>query len=111
MTAVAVDERSGTRRFEPPPHRPSWVVHLQPGTAILVERHSQYYVRLSAEATEIALLLARTGNLEQVATALAAVGGRSGVESAAKLADRLGANQFTAAWSKGLLGDDVRVTG
>ena len=111
MTPVAVDERSGTRRFEPPPYRPSWVVHLQPGTAILVERHSQYYVRLSAEATEIALLLARTGNLEQVAAALAAVGGRSGVESAAMLADRLGANQFTAAWSKGLLGDDVRVTG
>ena len=110
MAAVAVGEDTDHRPFAPPPHRPSWVVHLQPGTAILVERHSQYYVRLSAEATEIALLLARTTDLDRVAAVLAASGGR-GSQPAAPLADRLDANQFTAAWKKGLLGDDLRVTG
>ncbi|MCA1570117.1 MAG: sporulation killing factor system radical SAM maturase [Acidimicrobiales bacterium] len=110
MTAVAIGEDAGAPRYESPPYRPTWVLHLQPGTAILVERHSQYYVRLSAEATEIALLLARTGNLEQVATILAASGGQKWRDGG-ELADRLGANQFTAAWRDGLLGDDLRVTG
>lgn len=111
VTDVAVGEGTGPRRFEPAPYRPSWVVHLQPGTAILVERHSQYYVRLSAEATEIALLLARTGNLDQVAAVLDAVAGRDGCGVATRLAERLDANEFTAAWRKGLLGDDLRITG
>ena len=109
MTAAAVDGRGGPRRFEPPPYRPSWVLHLQPGSAILVERNSQYYVRLSAEATEIALLLARTGDLDRVATILGAGGGGWG--EGPQLAERIGANPFTAAWRDGLLGDDLRITG
>lgn len=107
--AVAVHDGASARSVEPPSYRPSWIVHLQPGTAILVERHSQYYVRLSAEATEIALLLARTGDLANVATILAATGRSE--PGGTELADRLGANQFTAAWADGLLGDDLRVSG
>jgi sporulation killing factor system radical SAM maturase len=110
VTTGAVEGRTGPRRFEPPPYRPTWVLHLQPGSAILVERHSQYYVRLSAEATEIALLLARTGDLDRVGIILAVAGSdRQGDE--AELGERIQANPFTAAWRDGLLGEDLRVTG
>ena len=105
MTAVALDGEVGPRPLDPPPFRPSWVLHRQPGAAILVERNSQYYVRLSPEAVEIALLLARTGDLDRVAVI------RAAPESSADLARQLAANPFTAAWSKGLLGNDLRVTG
>ncbi|HEX2274717.1 MAG TPA: sporulation killing factor system radical SAM maturase [Acidimicrobiales bacterium] len=109
-TAVADGPGTGPQPVEPPPYRPTWVLHLQPGSAILVERHSQYYVRLSAEATEIALLLARTADLERSGRVLAAVGG-PGDGGGAPLGDRLAPNPFTAAWARGLLGDDLRVTG
>lgn len=111
MTAVRADQADRPSAYTPPPYRPSWVLHLQPEAAILVERNSQYYVRLSAEATEIALLLARTGDLDKVATVLGAVTGRDGRADGAALAALLGANAFTAAWKTGLLGDDLRVTG
>lgn len=108
--AAPFDSRSRHRPFEPPPYRPSWVLHLQPGGAVLVERHSQFYVRLTTEATEMALLLSRTGDLTRVGAVLAALGRRDG-EGIAGLSRRLEANPFTAAWPKGLLGDDIRISG
>ena len=107
---AAPGAEGGGRAFEPPPYRPAWVLHHQPGGAILVERRSQYYVRLSAEATEIALLLARTADLDRVGAILSAIG-RHGSEDGTALAGRLSANPFTAAWLAGLLGDDLRITG
>ncbi|MEV3092713.1 hypothetical protein ABNC90_08045 [Paenibacillus larvae] len=46
---------------------PEFFIHLQPQGALLVEKRSMYYFRLSGEAVEIALLLARNKSIRRTA--------------------------------------------
>lgn len=49
---------------------PEFYIHLQPHSALLVEKNSMYYFRLSGEAVEIALLLSKNKSLHKTAKVL-----------------------------------------
>ncbi len=62
-------------------NRHCWAVHLQPCGALLVERTTLFYARLSGRGAELALYLASTGTAAGTADVLAHVYGERQLES------------------------------
>ncbi|WP_245630374.1 sporulation killing factor system radical SAM maturase [Amphibacillus sediminis] len=75
---------------------PEFYIHLQPHSALLVERKSMYYFRLSGEAVEIALLLAKNRSLAKTAQILSVIKGETITEQ--DLVARLEAHPITETW-------------
>lgn len=90
---------------------PNWGIHFHPAGPLFVDRNSLFFVRLSAEATRVALQLARTGDLGKAARLRA-----PGDPSAARvieveLREALATHPVTASWLEGELDSGLRVTG
>ncbi|MBM7541074.1 sporulation killing factor system radical SAM maturase [Amphibacillus cookii] len=75
---------------------PEYYIHLQPHSALLVERKSMYYFRLSGEAVEIALLLAKNKSVAKTAQVLSIM--KKETISEQDLTDQLAAHPITEAW-------------
>lgn len=88
-----------------------WSLHLQPAGALLVERNSLAYFRLSGRAAELALAVVRTGSFEGAARVQSARYGRPLSEVQAALRRELAEHPLTAKWSEGILGSALPVTG
>lgn len=81
---------------------PEFFIHLQPQGALLVEKRSMYYFRLSGEAVEMALLLARNKSVRRTANILSIAKGRKITEQ--DLLDQLSAHPLTDTWKNGIGG-------
>jgi sporulation killing factor system radical SAM maturase len=79
---------------------PEFFLHLQPQGALLVEKRSMYYFRLSGEAVEIALLLARNKSIKKTAKILSLT---KGIEITEKdLLNKLTSHPLTETWKYGI---------
>lgn len=87
------------------------MVHLQPGGVLLVDPLSQFYLRLTQEGAELALLLARTNDLDRTAVTRSCVTGERVEDVRSRLARMLEAQPTTTGWASGFLGDQLHVTG
>ena len=90
---------------------PEWAVHLQPCGALLVDRRSLFYFRLSGRGIELALEVARTGSVDGAARIESCLTGTPVPQIEDELRSTLEAHPVTAAWKDGLLGTSLRVTG
>ncbi|ARF68113.1 sporulation killing factor system radical SAM maturase [Paenibacillus larvae subsp. pulvifaciens] len=81
---------------------PEFFIHLQPQGALLVEKRSMYYFRLSGEAVEIALLLARNKSIRRTANILSMTKGSKITEE--DLLAQLSAHPLTDTWKNGIEG-------
>lgn len=77
-------------------YQSEFYIHLQPNGALLVEKRSMYYFRLSGEAVEIALLLAKNQSLQKTASILSMVKKRKITEE--ELIVMLEAHPITNTW-------------
>lgn len=84
-------------------------VHLQPHGALLVDRKSMFYYRLSGRGVQLALLLAENNSLQKTARIWEIVTKEE--MSADKLKEELSTHPFTAAWTEGLLDKRLMITG
>lgn len=91
------------------PLKPELTVHLQPHSAIILDRKSMYYVRLSGRGVQLAMLLAKNGSLAKTARIWEIYTKES--TDAAELAAELESHPFTAAWKEGLLEQPLMITG
>ncbi len=109
----AANNQPATPRVEGTADRsgPAWGVHLQPTGAIFVDRLSLYYARLTGEAYELALQLARTGSLRDTARIQSRLQRRPIEQLEIELARALGGHPLTASWLDGELSAPLRVTG
>lgn len=87
-----------------------WGLHLQPCGALLVERTSLFYARVSSLGAVLALHLATSGSVDRTATVISALG-----EGAPVVADDLRRwledTPATRGWESALAGRSLRVTG
>ena len=68
MARIQIGGEPARPLVEPPArHTPEWAVHLQPCGALLVDRTTLYYLRVSGRAARLALQIARTGSVEGAA--------------------------------------------
>ncbi|WP_062196887.1 sporulation killing factor system radical SAM maturase [Massilibacterium senegalense] len=77
-------------------YKSEFYLHLQPHGALLVDKKSMYYFRLSGEAVEIALILAKNQSLEKTARILSTVKERKITED--DLIYMLDAHPITKVW-------------
>ncbi|MGG4146946.1 sporulation killing factor system radical SAM maturase [Paenibacillus algorifonticola] len=89
-------------------YEPSYFLHLQPDGAMLVERNSMYYFRLSGTAAQLALLLAKTKSVEKTAKVWSNINGIP--FSTEQLVHELNQHPLTESWMQGALGT-LRLTG
>jgi sporulation killing factor system radical SAM maturase len=87
-----------------------WALHLQPCGALLVERTSLFYARLSGVGATVALHLATTGDVARTAAVL------NGLEGGEELSEDdlrrwLDSQPATRGWEAALAGRPLRVTG
>jgi len=90
------------------PYEPSYFLHLQPEGAILVERNSMYYFRLSGSAAQLALLIAKTKSVEKTANIWSTI--NEVKFSTNELINELSQHPLTYSWMKGALGN-LQLTG
>ncbi|MEU8114230.1 sporulation killing factor system radical SAM maturase [Micromonospora sp. NPDC048947] len=107
LSHASGDSVAGTA--DPPP--PDWGVHLQPVGGLLVDRNSLNYVRLSSEALEIALQLARTRSVVRTARIRAGTSRRDPDEVQAEMVEALSGSWLTSSWLNGALDQPLRVSG
>lgn len=91
------------------PGSPDWAVHFQPHGAILLDRNSMYYFRLSGRGIELALLMARNRSVSKTSRIWKLVTGED--TDAGRLGAELDAHPFTAAWKEGLFNKPLTITG
>jgi len=89
-------------------YNPDYFIHLQPDGAMLVERNTMYYYRLSGVATQLALLLSKTKSLKKTASIWANMNGITYSEE--QLIHELDMHPLTESWKDGVL-DKLRLTG
>lgn len=91
-----------------------WCLHLQPNGALLVERYSQYYLRLGAKGSEMLLLLSRNVGSDavgRVARVLALADDREVEVVRRECADALAKQPVTKMWTDETSFTRLRVTG
>ncbi|MGW4500323.1 sporulation killing factor system radical SAM maturase [Micromonospora sp. NPDC004336] len=110
MTSAVAAEAVATPPVPEAP-LPDWGIHLQPVGGLLVDRRSLNYLRLSGEALEIALQLARTGSLTRTARVRAGLSGRDPAVVEAELVDALGGWGVTRSWLAGGIDRPLRISG
>lgn len=88
-----------------------WAVHLQPCGALLVERTTLFYARLSGRGAELALYLASTGSAAGTADVLAHVYGEPQPDSPESIRRALATHPASQRWEELLAGQPVRITG
>jgi len=93
------------------PSGAAWGIHLQPTGAIFVDRLSLYYARLTGDAYELALQLARTGSLRDTTRIQSRLRRRPVEQLEIELAGALGGHPLTASWLDGELSAPLRVSG
>lgn len=115
MTATVAGTRSpdpdrehSERSTEPPDN---WGIHLQPSGGIFVDRTSLYYVRMSGLALELALQLARTGTVDELARLRSRLDREPVADTRRHLDALLGSHPITQSWQDGALAGGIRVTG
>ncbi|WP_232274391.1 sporulation killing factor system radical SAM maturase [Paenibacillus sp. 481] len=84
-------------------------IHLQPNGALLLDKKSMFYFRLSGKAAQLALLLSKNGSLKKTARVWEIIS--SELLSEQQLSDELGNHPFTSLWKEGLLDKPLLVTG
>jgi len=101
-----------TKSIEPRPavEELDWALHLQPCGALLIERTSLFYARLSSTGAALALHLATTGSVERTTDVLNALEPGEPL-SADDLRFWLESEPSTQGWEPMLSGRSLRVTG
>lgn len=85
------------------------VLHLQPNGAILLDRKSMVYFRLSSKGAQIALLMARTNSVEKTAKIWEVISQEK--MEASRLSAELDMHPFTALWKEGIFEGALQLTG
>ncbi|REJ26032.1 MAG: sporulation killing factor system radical SAM maturase [Bacillaceae bacterium] len=88
---------------------PEFAIHFQPHGAILLDRKSMFYFRLSGRGTELALMLAKNNSVQKTARIWEILSKEKVSEE--ELNNELDSHPFTSAWKKGLLNHPLMITG
>ena len=89
----------------------NWVLHLQPDGALLVDRSSLFYVRLSGIAAELALQFSRAGGLDEVAQVRSILDNEDEQSAHTLLKELLGLHPVTQEWLDGKLNSHLHTSG
>lgn len=85
------------------------VVHLQPNGAIMLDKKSMYYFRMSSVGIQLAMLLSKTQSIEETAKIWGLVSGHPFTVD--DFNTYLDSHPFTSAWKTGLLDNPLPLTG
>ncbi|MFJ5965795.1 sporulation killing factor system radical SAM maturase [Bacillus sp. NPDC093026] len=88
---------------------PELAIHLQPHGAVMIDRKSMYYFRLSGRGAQLAFLLSKNKDLAKTARIWEIV--KKEELTADQLRDELSAHPFTEAWTQGLLDRPIQISG
>lgn len=88
---------------------PELAVHLQPHGAVMIDRKSMFYFRLSGRGAQLAFLLSKNKNHHKTARIWEIM--KKEEMSADQLKEELSAHPFTEAWTEGLLDQPLHVSG
>lgn len=115
MTATVAGQRppeQDPEHTEPSTAPPdNWGIHLQPNGGIFVDRTSLYYVRMSGLALELALQLARTGTVADLARLRSRLDREPLADTRRYLDTLLSGHPITQSWADGALSGGIRVSG
>ncbi|MCC9089562.1 MULTISPECIES: sporulation killing factor system radical SAM maturase [Bacillus] len=88
---------------------PELAIHLQPHGAVMIDRKSMYYFRLSGRGAQLAFLLSKNKDLRKTARIWEIV--KKEELTADQLREELSAHPFTEAWTQGLLDQPIQFSG
>lgn len=88
---------------------PELAIHFQPHGAVMVDRKSMFYFRLSGRGAQLAFLLSKNKSLDKTARIWEIT--RKEKMDADQLKQELMAHPFTEAWTQGLLDQPLTVSG
>ena len=80
---------------------PELAIHLQPHGAVMIDRKSMYYFRLSGRGAQLAFLLSKNKDVSKTVRIWEIV--KKEKLTADQLREELSAHPFTEAWTQGLL--------
>lgn len=88
-----------------------WSLHLQPEGALLVEKRSLYYLRLTGLATELLLHFSRTQTFDSVVQVKSTLENTPEATVRANLESLLAAHPITTEWLEGAVATGLQVSG